>query len=85
MACFIPEAGIQVFSESGYPFHFTRYWMPRLLGVGLELRMVLTSVFVFAFNDLSGWLSVVRSVFWCFIIWGKEGVVKYGMNSPLFR
>jgi hypothetical protein len=42
-------------------------------------------VFVFAFNDLGGWLSVVRSVFGCFVIWGKEGVVEYWVNSPLFR
>jgi hypothetical protein len=30
-------------------------------------------------------LSVVRSVFGCFVIWGKEGVVEYGVNSPMFR
>src|SRR5580658_9012242 len=41
--CFIPEAGIHVFSDSGYPFHLTRYRVPRRLDVGQESTTFSTS------------------------------------------
>ncbi len=36
------EAGSHEFSELGYPFHLIRYWIPFLLGDGLDWRIVST-------------------------------------------
>ena len=41
-------------------------------------------VFVLAFHNIGGWSGIVGSVFYCFVIGGKERVMEYRVDTPRF-